>query len=77
MFEFRDEHLGRLLQSVYRDFNSRALTKMRKLGYKDLTQFQAELIGYMELDGTRVKALTLKPVWASSFFWMLIESRLN
>lgn len=60
MVSYRDEHMGRLLQSVYRDFNSRMLLKMHSAGYEDLTQFQAELISYMELDGTRIKSLTLK-----------------
>lgn len=57
MYSFRDEHLGRLLQSAYRDFNNRALGKLRDMGYKDLTQFQAEIISYIELDGTRLKNL--------------------
>lgn len=57
MYSFRDEHLGRLLQSAYRDFNDRALGKLHQMGYHDLTQFQAEIISYIELDGTRIKNL--------------------
>lgn len=57
MFNSRDEHLGRLLQSAYRDFNIRAINKLHRMGYHDLTQFQAEIISYIELDGTRIKTL--------------------
>ncbi len=57
MYSFRDEHLGRLLQSAYRDFNARTLKKLRRLGYRDLTQFQSELMSYITLGGTRIKNL--------------------
>lgn len=60
MYEYRDEHFGRLLQTAYRDFNARALGKMHQAGYKDLTQFEAELVSYIELDGSRIRSLTLK-----------------
>lgn len=60
MIHFRDEHLGRLLRSTYRDFNERMMQKLYETGYEDLTQFQAEILSYIELDGTRVKSLTLK-----------------
>ena len=60
MIHFRDEHLGRLLRSTYRDFNERMMQKLHEIGYADLTQFQAEILSYIELDGTRVKSLTLK-----------------
>lgn len=57
MIHYRDEHLGRLLQASYRDFNNQFLQKMREEGYEDITQFQAELLSYIELDGTRVQYL--------------------
>ena len=60
MIHYRDEHLGRLLRSAYADFNQRILEKMQEAGYEDLTQFQAELLSYIELDGTRIKSLTQK-----------------
>lgn len=60
MIHYRDEHLGRLLRSTYRIFNTRMMQKMHEIGYEDLTQFQAEILSYIELDGTRVKSLTLK-----------------
>lgn len=60
MIHYRDEHLGRLLRSAYADFNRRMLEKMHEAGYEDLTQFQAELLSYIELDGTRIKSLTQK-----------------
>ncbi len=33
---------------------------MGELGYENITQFQAELLSYIELDGTRVKFLISK-----------------
>lgn len=60
MIHYRDEHLGRLLRSTYRDFDKRMMQKLHEAGYDDLTQFQAEILSYVELDGTRVKSLMLK-----------------
>ena len=60
MIHYRDEHLGRLLRSTYRHFNTRMMQKLQEVGYEDLTQFQAEILSYIELDGTRIKSLTLK-----------------
>ncbi len=60
MIHYRDEHFGRLLQSAYRDFNARMMQKLRQAGYGDLTQFQAELLSYIELDGTRIQSLSKK-----------------
>ncbi len=60
MIHYRDEHFGRLLQSAYRDFNARMMQKLHQAGYEDLTQFQAELLSYIELDGTRIKSLCTK-----------------
>ncbi len=60
MIHYRDEHLGRLLQATYRDFTQQLLLKLREAGYSELTQFQAELLSYIELDGTRVRYLMEK-----------------
>lgn len=60
MIHYRDEHFGRLLQAAYRDFTRQLLEKLREAGYTELTQFQAELLSYIELDGTRVRYLMEK-----------------
>lgn len=60
MIHYRDEHLGRLLQATYREFTSQLLQKLREAGYTELTQFQAELLSYIELDGSRIKYLMHK-----------------
>jgi DNA-binding MarR family transcriptional regulator len=53
-------HIGRLLQRALRDYAQRALVKLKRSGYDDLTQFQAELLSYVPPGGDRITELAHK-----------------
>lgn len=56
----REQHIGRLLQRAYRDFNRRAVAKLEQAGYHGLTLLQAEVISHIDTNGTRVVNIARK-----------------
>lgn len=55
--ELRREHVGRLLLLAQRDFNVRAVAKLRERGYPALTLAHVSLLPYLDLAGTRTTVL--------------------
>lgn len=55
--ELRREHVGRLLLLAQRDFNVRAVAKLRERGYPALTLAHVSLLPYLDVDGTRTTVL--------------------
>jgi len=53
----RQHHVGRLLLRAHRDFNDRALRKLRALGHDRLTMAHTGLLPHLDLDGTRATTL--------------------
>ena len=55
--EMRQQHIGRLLQQAYRDFNNRAIAKLRQRGHTGLTLAHTLLLSHLDLDGTHISVL--------------------
>lgn len=53
----RKYNIGVLFKYASRDFNQRALDKLRKYGYPDLTPFHTSLISNLDIEGTRISVL--------------------
>ena len=53
----REEHVGRLLQHAYRNFNTRAVAKLRQRGHTGLTLAHTLLLSHLGLEGTRITVL--------------------
>jgi DNA-binding MarR family transcriptional regulator len=55
--ELRQQHIGRLLLRVQRDFSVRAGEKLRVRGHDGLSLAHTNLIANLDLDGTRITTL--------------------
>jgi DNA-binding MarR family transcriptional regulator len=53
----RKNNIGVLFKYASRDFNQRALDKLRKYGYPELTLFHTSLISNLDIEGTRISIL--------------------
>ena len=53
----RQQHIGRQLQQAARDFNARALSKLRERGHTGLGAAHLNLLPYLEVGGTRLTTL--------------------
>lgn len=53
----RQENIGNLFKQASRDFNDRALLKLRERGYQELTLFHTALISNLDIEGTRISTL--------------------
>jgi DNA-binding MarR family transcriptional regulator len=55
--EMRQQHIGRLLQQVFRGFNNRAIARLRQRGHTGLTLAHTLLLSHLDLEGTRITVL--------------------
>lgn len=53
----RQQHVGWWLQQAARDFNARALNKLRERGHAHLTATHLNLLPYLDAQGTRINTL--------------------
>ena len=55
--ELRQKNVGRLFQRAHRDFNNRAIEKLRTRGHTELTLAHTTLLANLDIEGTRITTL--------------------
>ena len=53
-YTWRDQHVGRLLLELSKDFQFRSIEQLRELGYDDITFAYISVIAATHVDGTRL-----------------------
>ena len=53
-YTWREEHVGRLLLELTKDFQFRSLTQLRDLGYEEVTLADINIIAAIDIGGTRL-----------------------
>lgn len=57
LLEMRQQHIGRLLQQAYRQFNMRAVAALHQRGHSGLTLAHTLLLSNLDVEGTRITVL--------------------
>ncbi len=55
--DYRQQHIGRLLQKAHRAFSIRAIEKLRKMGHTGLNLGHTNLLSSLDPEGTRITTL--------------------
>lgn len=55
--ELRQQHIGRLFLRAHRDFNERALRKLRERGHTGLSMAHTALLAHLDVNGTQATVL--------------------
>jgi DNA-binding MarR family transcriptional regulator len=55
--QFRQEHIGRLLAELHRDFSARIRQQIAEAGHRDVTQAHLKLLRSLPLEGARLTEL--------------------
>ena len=53
-YTWREQHVGRLLLELTKDFQFRSLTQLRDLGYEEVTLADINVIAAIDIGGTRL-----------------------
>lgn len=53
-YAWRDQHIGRLLLELLKDFQVRSVEQLRELGYEDITLTYINVIATINVNGTRL-----------------------
>lgn len=53
-YTWREQHVGRLLLELLKDFQFRSVTKLRDLGYDEVTLADINIIAAIDIEGTRL-----------------------